>query len=73
MVRREETLVEILTEQGWYRGSITMPAGGRLLDYLNTKPTLIALTSVRDPVGRRSPFMAINTDQVLAIRDIPRD
>ncbi|HTU01516.1 MAG TPA: hypothetical protein VMG58_06855 [Candidatus Sulfotelmatobacter sp.] len=73
MVRREEAQVEILTVQGWYTGSITMPAGGRLLDYLNTKPTLIALTSVRDPAGQRHSFMAINTDQVVAIRDTPPD
>jgi hypothetical protein len=73
MVRREVTVVELLTTQGWYRGLITTPTGGRLLDYLNTKPSHIALTSVRDPAGGRHQFLTINTDQVLAIRDASED
>jgi hypothetical protein len=73
MVRREETLVELLTTQGWYRGFITTSAGGRLLDYLNTKPPHIALTSVSDPAGGHHPFLVINTEQVLAIRDASED
>ena len=72
MVRRQEAEVEILTVQGRYTGFITIPVGGRLLDYLNTKPALIALTSVRDPAGRHHAFMAVNTDQVVAIRDNPQ-
>lgn len=68
MVRREETWVEVLTPHGWYRGYITLPAGGRLLDFLNTKPQMIALTHVVEPAGTRQPFLAINTEQVLAIR-----
>ncbi len=68
MVRREETSVELLTSRGWYRGFITLPAGGRMLDYLNTKPSHIALTSVWDPAGVHHKFLAVNTDQVVAIR-----
>jgi hypothetical protein len=73
MVQREEMAVEVLTVMGWYRGYITLPAGGRLLDYLNTKPEMIALTGVVDPGGVRRPFVAVNTAQVLAIRPQPRD
>jgi len=36
MAEREELGVEILTPRGWYRGYITMPGGGRLMDYLNS-------------------------------------
>jgi hypothetical protein len=68
MVQREELSVELLTAQGWYRGCITVPTGGRLLDYLNTKPSMIALTHVVDPSGARVPFMAVNSELVLAIR-----
>ena len=68
MVQREEVAVEVLTPQGWYRGYITLPAGGRLLDYLNTKPLMIALTGAVGPSGARLPFLALNTEQVLAIR-----
>ena len=68
MVRREEVAVEVLTAQGWYRGYLTLPAGGRLLDYLNTRPAMVALTGAVDPWGRRRPFLAINTEQVLAVR-----
>lgn len=68
MVRREEMAVDVLTAQGWYRGYITLPAGGRLLDYLNSKPQMIALTGVVDPAGGRHSFMAVNTEQILAIR-----
>lgn len=68
MVQREEIAVEVLTPQGWYRGYITLPAGGRLLDYLNTKPPMIALTGAVAPSGARLPFLAVNTEQVLAIR-----
>ncbi len=71
MVARDEMGVEVLTPRGWYRGYITMPAGGRLLDYLNAKPEMIALTHVVDPGGRRQPFIAINAEQVLAIRPQP--
>lgn len=71
MVQREEMGVELLTSQGWYRGYITLPAGGRLLDFLNTKPPMIALTHVVDPSGARQSFLAINTEQVLAIRPQP--
>ena len=70
-MQREEVGVEVLTVQGWYRGYVTLPAGGRLLDYLNTKPRMIALTHVVDPTGGRKPFLAMNTQQVLAIR--PRE
>lgn len=65
--------VEVLTIQGWYRGYITLPAGGRLLDYLNTKPDMIALTGVVDPSGGRHPFLAVNTWQILAIRPQPHE
>ena len=71
MVQREELGVEILTQQGWYRGYVTLPTGGRLIDYLNTKPTMIALTHAVDPSGARRAFLAVNTEQVLAIRPQP--
>jgi hypothetical protein len=67
-MQREEMMVEVLTIRGWYRGFITLPAGGRLLDFLNTKPTMIALTGVKDPSGSRHSFVTVNTAQVLAIR-----
>lgn len=72
-MQREWAAVEVLTVLGWYRGRVTLPAGGRLLDFLNSKPSHIALTAVRDPEGRPHPFLAINTDQVLAIRDATRE
>ena len=68
MVQREEMGVEVLMAEGWYRGYITVPTGGRLLDFLNTKPTMIALTHVVDPSGVRRSFIAVNAEQVLAIR-----
>jgi hypothetical protein len=71
MAQREEMAVEVLTVQGWYRGNVVLPAGGRLVDYLNTKPDMIALTSVVDPSGGRRDFVAINTVQVLAVRPQP--
>lgn len=71
MVQREEMGVELLTPEGWYRGYITLPTGGRLLDFLNTKPPMIALTHVVDPSGARQSFLAINTEHVLAIRPQP--
>lgn len=67
-MQREEIVVDVLTVRGWYRGFITLPAGGRLLDFLNTKPDMIALTGVRDPSGAHHSFVAVNTAQVLAIR-----
>ncbi len=73
MVQRDKLVVEVLTVQGWYRGHITLPSGGRLLDYLNTKPEMIALTDVTDPVGTPRRFVAVNTAQVLAIRPRPQD
>ncbi len=71
-MQREEAAVELLTVLGWYRGYITLPAGGRLLDYLNSKPAHIALTSVQDPAGQHHRFLALNTDQVVAIRNAPQ-
>jgi hypothetical protein len=68
MVQRDEMAVEVLTILGWYRGHITVPAGGRLLDYLNTKPLMIALTKAVGPSGTAMSFVALNTKQVLAIR-----
>lgn len=68
MVNREDTAVEVLTPRGWYRGYITLPTGGRLVDYLNTKPPIIALTHAKDPSGVHRPFVAVNLEQVLAIR-----
>ena len=68
MVDREDIAVEVLTPQGWYRGWITLPSGGRLIDYLNCKPPIIALTHVMDPSGVRRPFVAVNLEHVLAIR-----
>lgn len=73
MVRREEMPVEVLTVHGWYRGYITLPVGGRLLDYLNTKPEMIALTGVVDPSGVHRAFVAVNTAQILAIRPQPSE
>ena len=67
-VEREKIAVEVLTVLGWYRGTITLPSGGRLLDYLNTKPDMIALTNAVLPAGDGLPFIALNTEQVLAIR-----
>jgi hypothetical protein len=71
MAQREEMGVELLTPQGWYRGYITLPAGGRLLDFLNTKPPMIALTHAVEPSGARLAFVAVNTEQVIAIRPQP--
>jgi hypothetical protein len=71
MAQREEMGVEILTPQGWYRGYVTLPAGGRLIDYLNTKPLMIALTHAVEPSGARRAFLAVNTEQILAIRPQP--
>jgi hypothetical protein len=71
MVQRDEIGVEILTGQGWFRGYITVPAGGRLLDFLNSKPVMIALTHVVDPSGARRSFVAVNVEQILAIRPQP--
>lgn len=71
MVQRDEMGIEVLTAQGWFRGYITVPAGGRLIDYLNTKPPMVALTHVVDPSGARRAFLAINTEMVLAIRPQP--
>ena len=68
MVRGEELAVDLLTTQGWYRGSITLPAGGRLLDYLNSRPLMIALTEAVGPAGVRHSCMAVNLEQILAIR-----
>ena len=68
MVARQEIVVEVLTILGWYRGSITLPAGGRLRDYLNTKPAMIALARAVPPGGVPQPLVAINTDHVMAIR-----
>jgi hypothetical protein len=68
MTEREEIAVEVLTVLGWYRGTITLPSGGRLLDYLNTKPDMIALTNAVLPAGNGLPFVALNTEQILAIR-----
>ena len=71
MVQRDEMAVEVLTILGWYRGHITVPVGGRLLDYLNTKPLMIALTDAVGPSGTAMPLVALNTKQVLAIRPQP--
>ena len=68
MVLQEELALEVLTVQGWYRGYIILPAGGRLLDYLNTKPDMIGLTGVTDPADAHHASVAINTEHVLAIR-----
>ena len=68
MVDLEDVAVEVLTPNGWYRGYITVPSGGRLIDFLNTKPPIIALTHAKDPSGVRRPFVAVNLEQVLAIR-----
>ena len=71
MADRDEVGVEILTPQGWYRGYITLPIGGQLMDFLNTKPAMIALTHAVGPSGARRAFLAVNTEQVLAIRPQP--
>ena len=68
MVQREEIGIELLTPHGWYRGYITLPAGGELIDFLNSKPPMIALTHVVGPSGARQSFLAVNTEQVLAVR-----
>jgi hypothetical protein len=68
MVRREELGVEVLTSQGWYRGYITLPMDAQLIDFLNAKPVMIALTHAIEPSGTRRAFLALNTEQVLAIR-----
>ncbi len=70
MSEREEIAVEVLTVLGWYRGRVTVPGGGRLLDYLNTKPDIVALTGAVLPDGARRPFVALNTEQVFAIRPV---
>ena len=69
MPRREEMGVEVLMAQGWYRGYIVVPAGGRLIDFLNSKPPMIALTHVVEPSGARRRFIAVNAEQILAIRE----
>jgi hypothetical protein len=68
MVEREEIAVEVLTVLGWYRGRVTVTGGGRLLDYLNTKPDIIALTGATVPGGATRSFVALNTEQIFAIR-----
>jgi hypothetical protein len=68
MVPQHELAIEVLTVQGWYRGYIILPAGGRLLDYLNTKPDMIGLTGLTDPAGAHHASVVINTEHVLAIR-----
>ena len=73
MAERQLMAVEVLTIVGWYRGRITLPAGGRLLDYLNTKPEMIALAEAVLPSGMAQPFVAINTDHVMAIRPHERE
>jgi hypothetical protein len=70
MVEREEIVVEVLTALGWYHGRVTVPGGGRLLDYLNTKPDIIALTGVVMPGGATRSFVALNAEQVFAIRPV---
>ncbi len=70
MIGREEMTVEVLTALGWYRGRITVPGHGRLLDFLNSKPHVIALTGVVTPGGAARPFAALNTEQVFAIRPV---
>jgi hypothetical protein len=72
VAQQEQMSVDVLTVMGWYHGNITLPVGGRLLDYLNTKHEMIALTGVVDPGGTARGFVAINTAQVLAIRPRPR-
>lgn len=54
--------------EGWYRGYITLPVSGRLLDFLNTKPPMIALTHAVEPLGTRLLFVGVNTEKVIAIR-----
>jgi hypothetical protein len=71
MAERQELAVEVLTIVGWYRGHITLPVGGRLLDFLNTKPEMIALARAVLPDGTFQAFVAINTNQVMAVR--PRE
>jgi len=71
MAERQELAVEVLTILGWYRGHITLPVGGRLIDFLNTKPEMIALARAILPDGTSQAFVAINTDQVMAVR--PRE
>jgi len=68
MAERQELAVEVLTILGWYRGHITLPVGGRLIDFLNTKPEMIALARAILPDGTPQAFVAINTDQVMAVR-----
>ena len=71
MVAGQSLAVEVLTIAGWYRGRIRLPAGGRLVDFLNSKPAMIALAEAVLPGGGVRPFVAINTDHVMAIR--PRE
>ncbi len=71
MADREEVRVEVLTAEGWYRGYVTVPLGGRLLDFLNTKPPMIGLTHAVAPTGRRALFVTVNTDHVIAIQLSP--
>jgi hypothetical protein len=71
MAARQELAVEVLTILGWYRGHITLPVGGRLIDFLNTKPEMIALARAVLPDGTPQAFVAINTDQIMAVR--PRE
>ncbi len=68
MIGQAEVAIEVLTPQGWYRGYLLLPAGGRLLDYLNTKPAMIGLTGVSDPTGAYRGAVAINTERILAMR-----
>ncbi len=68
MAEREEMGVEVLTSEGWYRGYITLPVGGRLIDFLNSRPPMIGLTHAVEPLGTRTTFVAVNTEQVIAIR-----
>lgn len=67
-MERHEIAVEVLTILGWHRGAITLPVGGRLLDFLKTKPEMIALTRATLPNGTSQAFVALNTNHVIAIR-----
>jgi hypothetical protein len=68
MAGRRELAVEVVAMRGWNRGYITMPVDGRLVEYLDTKPDMIALARAVLAKGVSQPFVRINTEQVTGVR-----
>ena len=68
MAEPEEMKIEVLTPRGWYRGYVMLPAGGQLIDFLNNKGGMVALTHAVEPSGARRSLLMVNAEQILAVR-----